>query len=233
MMASNLISRLLPPRAGSPSVYETLERHDESEHSDLEERAGMALDEANLGDGSDDYDLGRIEGAVLDESQMTTDSTALLGGDHMSLPRSPHGRSTRRPKWMTQSRRVPEQDEGDDEVPLSLLTEGVVTVPEATGTDELAQVSSHVPRPSSPQETTQWRPSNPPRKVQRDDRGAVPARRKLHRGKPGLAMIDPKERALWRWANVENLDNFLKDVYDYFLGNGIWCIMLSRVLNLL
>jgi len=46
-------------------------------------------------------------------------------------------------------------------------------------------------------------------------------------------MIHPKEQAMWRWANVENLDNFLKDVYDYFLGNGIKCILLGRVLNLL
>jgi len=38
---------------------------------------------------------------------------------------------------------------------------------------------------------------------------------------------------MWRWANVENLDNYLKDVYMYFMGNGIWCIGLGRALNLL
>jgi autophagy-related protein 9 len=27
-----------------------------------------------------------------------------------------------------------------------------------------------------------------------------------------LGLIDPKERAMWKWANVENLDNFLQDV---------------------
>ncbi len=48
-----------------------------------------------------------------------------------------------------------------------------------------------------------------------------------------MSMMDPKERALWMWANVENLDNFLQDVYDYFLGNGIWSVLLSRLLNLL
>jgi autophagy-related protein 9 len=50
---------------------------------------------------------------------------------------------------------------------------------------------------------------------------------------PGLANVDPKKKAMWRWANVEDLDNFLKDVYTYFLGNGIWSILLTRVLNLL
>ena len=44
---------------------------------------------------------------------------------------------------------------------------------------------------------------------------------------------DPKEKALWRWANVQNLDYFLLDVYDYFVGNGIWSILLNRVLSLL
>jgi autophagy-related protein 9 len=48
-----------------------------------------------------------------------------------------------------------------------------------------------------------------------------------------MAMIDPKEKAMWMWANVENLDNFLKDVYTYFLGNGIWSILLNRALSLL
>lgn len=38
---------------------------------------------------------------------------------------------------------------------------------------------------------------------------------------------------MWRWANVEDLDNFIKDVYIYFLGNGIWSIFLGRALNLL
>ncbi|KAJ5454589.1 Autophagy-related protein 9 [Penicillium daleae] len=50
---------------------------------------------------------------------------------------------------------------------------------------------------------------------------------------PSLSNTDPKKKAMWRWANVENLDNFLKDVYTYFLGNGFWSILLSRSLNLL
>ncbi|CAN6666896.1 autophagy-related protein 9 [Trichomonascus vanleenenianus] len=45
-------------------------------------------------------------------------------------------------------------------------------------------------------------------------------------------LIDPRERALWKWANVENLDNFLCDVYLYYLGNGFYSIMLARALNM-
>ncbi|KAI5296532.1 autophagy protein atg9 [Ascosphaera acerosa] len=44
---------------------------------------------------------------------------------------------------------------------------------------------------------------------------------------------DPRARAMWRWTNVENLDNFLKDVYDYFRGNGLQSVCLRRCLNLL
>jgi autophagy-related protein 9 len=43
----------------------------------------------------------------------------------------------------------------------------------------------------------------------------------------------PKEKATWRWINVTNIDNFINDVYDYYTGAGIWCILLARVLDLL
>ncbi|CAL9730893.1 autophagy-related protein 9 [Monosporozyma unispora] len=45
--------------------------------------------------------------------------------------------------------------------------------------------------------------------------------------------LNPKEKALWKWANVDNLDTFLQDVYYYYLGNGFTCIMLQKVLNLI
>lgn len=42
-----------------------------------------------------------------------------------------------------------------------------------------------------------------------------------------------KERALWRWINVEDLDGYLQQVYLYYVGKGIWAIALTRLLNLL
>lgn len=45
--------------------------------------------------------------------------------------------------------------------------------------------------------------------------------------------MSAKERALWRWVNVEDLDSFLQEVYLYYVGKGIWAIGLSRLLNLL
>ena len=45
--------------------------------------------------------------------------------------------------------------------------------------------------------------------------------------------LDAYERALWNWVNVYNLDAFLQEVYHYYQGKGIYCIALSRGLNLL
>lgn len=45
--------------------------------------------------------------------------------------------------------------------------------------------------------------------------------------------LNAKEKALWKWANIDNLDTFLQDVYNYYLGNGFLCIILQKFLNLL
>jgi autophagy-related protein 9 len=41
------------------------------------------------------------------------------------------------------------------------------------------------------------------------------------------------DRTMWRWANVENMDDFFQRVYDYFQGKGLYCILLARLLNLM
>ncbi|KAI9820866.1 MAG: autophagy protein atg9 [Thelocarpon impressellum] len=240
-MASNLISRLLPSRDGEPSVYETLRAHDEpSDSSDLEERAGMALDEENLGERFEDYELDHAEAArMMEESgQTTVESTAFLGGKQAHTSPRRTQRSTSRPKWMGTSRPVPETDEGDDEVPLSLLTEEAneagIAVPDLPPPPS---ASSPVPGPSDASTRARWEAAQAQQMLQPETRergrGDGSRRTRGPRSNPGLTTVDPKEKALWRWANVGNLDNFLKDVYDYFLGNGIWCIVLSRVLNLM
>jgi autophagy-related protein 9 len=45
--------------------------------------------------------------------------------------------------------------------------------------------------------------------------------------------MSARERALWRWVNVDDLDRFLEEVYRYYLGKGVWTIGLERILNLL
>lgn len=50
--------------------------------------------------------------------------------------------------------------------------------------------------------------------------------------KNSLSSLSPKERALWKWANIENLDTFLQQVYEYYLGNGFYCIITEKVIHL-
>ena len=244
-MASILISRLLPPNTSSPSVYETLREHDQlSDASDIEERAGMALDDENLDRAFPNYDLQRaLEDAA--ESQATTESAMLM--HRGPSKQQSHGRSgthraashsKARPKWMQDSRRELDPEEADDEVPASLLVEGGAH--QATGAEEHTPRGPQrpfpvppVPGPSTREARAQWKTTQVQQRLYHDGQDSQARRKHTSKGNFGLAVADPKEKALWRWANVENLDNFLKDVYDYFLGNGIWSIMLSRVLNLL
>lgn len=46
-------------------------------------------------------------------------------------------------------------------------------------------------------------------------------------------VIPPKERALYLWANITNMDEFLTDVYYYYRGNGLLNIVLTRLVDLL
>lgn len=238
-MASNFLSRLLPPTNGTPSVYETLREYDEaSDESDVEERAGMALDEENLGDSFHDYEL---DHALADaaESQVNTGS-AVNPGMQPGTSKRAGGRSGLRSIWQQSLPKRIEADELDDEVPQSLLIEERNPEALATGQHRESGEGHEVipaPAPGLPSRGTRarWHATQEQQRLYQDlDRH--PGRmisNHASRGSRGLAMIDPKEKAMWRWANVENLDNFLREVYDYFLGNGIWCILLGRILNLL
>ncbi|KAI9758551.1 MAG: Golgi transport complex subunit 6 [Chaenotheca gracillima] len=246
-MASNLISRLLPPNNGSPSIYETLQQEDErSETSEIEERAGMTLDEENLQGGYEDFDLDHAQMAEMEASQTAGDSDTSV-----SSPDRPRRQlrdfATSRPT-RTASRRADltgaspgsnEHEDGDDEVPASLLIEGGEDFPKAVaGANDAPagrppRAANAIPGPATREARAQWETTKAQQRLHQETQSGNSRRRPPSNARAGLAIADPKERAMWRWANVENLDNFLKDVYDYFIGNGIWCIVLSRVLNLL
>lgn len=55
-----------------------------------------------------------------------------------------------------------------------------------------------------------------------------PARTRANR-----LVIPPKERALYLWANITNMDEFLNDVYYYYRGKGLLNIVLSRIVDLI
>lgn len=45
--------------------------------------------------------------------------------------------------------------------------------------------------------------------------------------------MSSRERAIYEWTNVDNLDTFFTRVYVYYQGKGANCIMLNRFLSLL
>ncbi|KAL4920326.1 autophagy protein Apg9-domain-containing protein [Aspergillus aurantiobrunneus] len=252
MMASKVLSRFLPPN-GAPSVYETIRQHDDnSDTSDIEERAGLAFDDdVNLRDRFSERELEEaMADPTTEESPSPSDTFLTPQGMQRepglgSVSSGPRRRKPSDPRWMlsVSPRPNPVQDDDnnddhDDDVPASLLMEG------QHDDDDLKlrlppPPSHHLSDPQPSRSARSPRPDH----IRWDDTGSqqrsheLPRRNRLRTlwsaGHPNLALIDPKEKAMWMWANVENLDNFLKDVYTYFLGNGIWSILLNRILSIL
>ena len=228
-MASNILSRLLP--SGSPSIYEAIRGEDEDSDSvDLEGRAGTALDEENLG-----HRNLRLDPELVDAME-----NELGVGRSSPSARSKSSSSQERPQRFRQmSPRAQEVDEADDEVPASLLVE----VDQPAGSSSKRQSSSRhassaVPVPvtgrASGATRAKWRATQQQQRLYQDP-NILPA----YAGRPERArkqntlLANPREKALWRWANVQNLDNFLQEVYQYYLGKGIYSILLRSALNLM
>jgi len=226
-MASDILSRFLPPAAREPSIYQTLaQREDESDQSDLEERAGISLDEENLSTGFHDYEL---DDAIADAAASQVAPSKSRRTSRQNEEHEPRGTNfqTRAPHPSLNL------DEVDDEVPQSLLIEDGHDAPPVPTARQTQALPPPVPGPSSRGTQARWQAAQEQQRLYQDTLPRQAQLRMQHQGGHPMSMMDPKERALWMWANVENLDNFLQDVYDYFVGNGIWSIFLSRLLNLL
>ena len=209
-------------------MYETLRQHDElSDQSDLEERAGMTLDEVNIGTGFHDYEPDALTDATVNKigsprvRYSSRQSQGSAARKVQSRPRTPHAAARAN------------MDDLDDEVPQSLLIEDNQDPTLLSRAEQDSVLPPPVSGPSSRATRAKWQATQEQQRLHQER--VLPraySKENSGRGQP-LGMMDPKDRAMWMWANVENLDNFLKDVYDYYIGNGIWCILLNRMLNLL
>ena len=226
-MPSNILSKFLPPTTGEPSIYETLRQTDgDSDQSDIVERAGMAIDEENLDTRFNDYEL---DDALADVARSQTVPSRIRERSNHSQRRQDSDNIIR--NQAPQSRKT--VDDMDDEVPQSLLIEDEMhhTSNLPARTEQL--MPPPVPGPSSRGTQARWQATQEQQRLHQEAPVLQGRLRMKHRRENPTTMMTPKERALWMWANVENLDNFLQDVYDYFIGNGIWSICLNRILNLL
>jgi len=228
-MASTMLSRLLPSGAGEPSIYETLRESEElSDPSDIEERAGMALDEENLGGGFQDYELDEaLVNEVASPTTLSREESSIRIDNRPTTSNHATGARSKR------SLRKPLLEDINDDVPQSLLFEGDEDEVAEAGKGTASGAPPPVPGLAMPDTHAKWQKAREQQRLHPVQESRPPEPRYIPRRPRTSAMGHPREQAMWRWANVENLDNFLKDVYDYFLGNGINCILLGRVLNLL
>lgn len=230
-MASNILSRFLP---SADEDYRPQPSRRAVHHSDLEDQAGMNIDEENLDARFQDQDLETLLAEAAEGGDIDVEDSAFLRQQRRNQKKVKSGEEAI-------SMEEPLLDE-DNEVPASLLLDA--KRPRKSKKDRPAKrlpprpseldLPPPVPGPSSQQPALQWQKtaqapgttlpaSTTPRWLPRRS-GQVPG---------AQLIVDPKEKALWRWANVENLDGFLVQVYEYYAEHGIWSILLARVLRLL
>ena len=143
-------------------------------------------------------------------------------------------------------------DSSDDEVPQSFMIEASSSKPRRKSSKAKDKAKAkEVPRqlsrppllsrgestrpilPTTTQDAKAIYAAPPPKPSEIDPPDQFPHG---HSGSPQpkqMRGLDAYERALWSWVNVYNLDAFLQEVYHYYQGKGIYCIALSRGLNLL
>ena len=218
-MSLNTPGRLKTPAKGSRSFYENLRTRDEPSSGKYGRRRGQIVDDENLQQQFSDLDA---EGLNTADSRMTLES-ASQGTDNRT-------RIAPEPDWHFQD------DDLDNDVPASLLVEphelGLLHTqrlqsPTRSGTSRKSRDSNE-----TPQTRAHWESVAARQQLHRDNRqtalGSQP--RSLTAGR---VLGGPKDQALWRWVNITNLDSFVRDVYDYYEGGGLWCILCGNALWLL
>ncbi|KAF6811158.1 autophagy protein Apg9 [Colletotrichum plurivorum] len=232
-MASNIFSRIAPLAKGSRPSYE-YSRGARGGNLDIEDQAGLDVDEENLREQFQDYDLDHVQGLAADDSRATLDINP-------DLPKTPDDSTGRTKRTSVRrdlgTRWLGHEEDGDNDVPASLLVEHHGLETDARRASRVKQQTapyrqSPIPGPSSPRAHAQWESTQAQHKLHPADtaRASQAQSRQLARG---LASGNEKEKALWRWVNVSNLDFFIQDVYFYYRGSGFWCIVCGRILHLL
>jgi autophagy-related protein 9 len=226
-MDGNLFSRFVPGKDDGAFYEQLQDDHD----IDIENRAGLALDDENLAHQFHDDDLQTAAGFGIDDSRMSV-------GSAINPSRNGRRGQARRGRQESGTRWLAADDDGDNEVPASLLVEPGVALAAAPSTSPQSgprpSTRTAIPGPSSRRTQAQWETAQAQQRLHRDDdytRAAGGARAGPPTRRLGLAS-NPKEKAMFRWANVSNLDAFTNEVYDYYLGAGFWCIILDNVLHI-
>lgn len=236
-MTSNLLSRLLPTNTTGRSIYEELRANDDTSGSDVEERAGLALDEENLRFRDDELDDDAAFN--IEDSRLTTTSPTFLnrerdGGGVAGTQGNTDGTSSR---WLPESPRLLEED-GEDEVPHSLLIEGNDPARRSAPRQSRNRPSTQhtripaMPGPSSRENRAHWEAAQAQQQLH-TDRQDPPSGQPPEQARARLLTGTAKDRAMWRWNNVTNIDLFMHEVYQYYQGRGMWSMVTDEILKIL
>ncbi|KAH7157229.1 autophagy protein Apg9-domain-containing protein [Dactylonectria macrodidyma] len=228
-MTSNIFSRMAPSSRGSRSFYEQLRSRDDDGYTDDD----PGLDEENLGHHFNDFDA---EGLAVGDSRMTVDSTAFDIKENTRVTRqaATHTRhSTGQPStWPAH-----QDDEVNNDVPASLLIEANeaenTPVPPMRSGRQSDPAHQATAGSSSARARAQWDAATTQQRLHQEDPFGAPLGPQPKPVIRGIMSGSPRERALWRWVNTSNLDSFMRDVYDYYEGGGLRCILCANALWLL
>lgn len=211
MMASKMLSRLLPVAEGDVSVYDSLRRE---ASSDLE---GQRRSTRHIHLPDDDEDP--------DDMLYAAQADAMPYRDVLTSPQTqPSSNSSpivtrARAGWADTKRRA----EDDDDVPASLMLDEQ-DVHSAPGHEDLGIIRA-AERPSGSQRR--------PVRAATQSYATSPAVR-IHSSLPPTQrpiQASAKTQAMWLFTNASGLDAFLHEVYQYYVQHGIWSIILSKVIS--
>lgn len=220
MMASKVLSRFLP---GAESAFEG-HRQGTGESQRILEAGGEPEDDGNFHDFVDEQEL---------DNMLLEQSSPEQRGRNRPHPQPGPSRPAGKPKHDTRhvsSSTARSSSPGEhNDVPESLLMEAGKTgaespearyrdAEEARQTDKMRQ---------------QWKQAQEHQRLFLDQPPAPATAYSRQQPRTYTSRIDRKEQALWRWANVENVDGFLLEVYQYYTDHGIWSILLARVIYVL
>lgn len=206
------------------SFYDKLRSRDDN-HPDLEHRMMRALDEENL---MHEFRDAQVDDVITGESRIAMGTTMAGHGQKNGSPSSKQQDKSTRPitAWTV------DDEDPDEDVPASLLIENNSEPKQrldaragATAQGTMEPTTWRTPSPAT--HRAQGKNAKRHQRLYRDEgsQGAQP-----HSVMTGTRLGGRRERALWRWVNTSSLDTFMRDVYDYYEGGGMWCILCSNAL---
>lgn len=221
IVSSRVLSRFLPVAEGDVSVYEGLRR--DHRQADLESHRPISHDPA-FRDDEDEDNPDEIFFYNPADPASTTDPIS----SPATLPSTIGSPLLNRSHVTWQNPRDKRRSEEDDDVPESLLLEDKV---KAARKPLLSQDNTQT------RAEAQWKKIREQQNLHTDTGSRAPRPTTAQQaGRPGpsgstRAQPDPRANALWTYTNAGSLDAFLREVYRYFVGHGVWSILLARVIN--